>query len=163
MLSRFDKAGPEEIGTEKTDLTKLVDQMAADMRAKAENKDIELDIKLGKSAIVYVNQILMSHAIANILDNAIKYSNPNTQIRMETFIRQNEAVIKISDQGIGIDEDEIARVQERFYRARNSNAAKGSGLGLSMCKEIAEKFNGHLSIESKMNVGTTVSIVLPLL
>lgn len=163
LLSRFDKAGPEEIGPEKTDLSNLIDQMAADMRAKAENKDIELVIKLGKSAFVYVNQILMSHAIANILDNAIKYSNPKTQIRMETFIRQNEAVIQISDQGIGIDEDEIARVQERFYRARNSNAAKGSGLGLSMCKEIAEKFNGHLSIESKVNVGTTVSIVLPLL
>ncbi|MRN51472.1 HAMP domain-containing protein [Paenibacillus sp. LC-T2] len=163
MLSRFDKAGLEGIGMEKTDLSKLTDQVAADMRAKAENKDIELDIKPGKPAFVYVNQILMSHAIANILDNAIKYSNPNTQIRIETFIRQNEAFIQISDQGIGIDEDEIARVQERFYRARNSNTAKGSGLGLPMCKEIAEKFNGHLSIESKINAGTTVSIALPLL
>lgn len=73
-----------------------------------------------------------------------------------------EAVIKMSDQGIGIDQSDIARVQERFYRAKNSNIATGSGLGLSICKEIIEKFNGRLVIESEINVGTTVSIFLPL-
>ncbi|WP_240479724.1 sensor histidine kinase [Paenibacillus wynnii] len=162
MLSRFDKAGPDEIGTEKTDLSELTGQVIADMRAKAEGKAISLEVKLEKGAFAYVNQILMSHAIANILDNAIKYSNANTHIQIETLIRQKEAVIQIRDQGIGIGEDEIAQVQERFYRARNSNEAKGSGLGLSMCKEIAEKFNGYLVIESKIDVGSTVSIVLPL-
>ncbi|RCX13049.1 signal transduction histidine kinase [Fontibacillus phaseoli] len=162
LLSRFDKAGPEEIGTEKTNLSELTGQVAADLRAKAESKGITLEIKLEKAVWVYVNKILMSHAIANILDNAIKYSHAETSIKIETFIRQKEAVIQIRDQGIGIDEDDIARVQERFYRAKNSNAAKGSGLGLSICKEIAEKFNGRLELESKMDVGTTVSIVLPL-
>ncbi|MEK3675071.1 sensor histidine kinase [Paenibacillus sp. FSL R10-2771] len=163
MLSRFDKAGPEDMGTEKTDLTQLAVQVAAGMRAKADNKEIELDIRQGKPAFVYVNQILMSHAIANILDNAIKYSNPRTKISIEAYIRQNEAVVQIRDQGIGIGEDEIVRVQERFYRASNSNAAKGSGLGLSICKEIAEKFGGYLSIESEIDAGTQVSIVLPLM
>ncbi|WP_410770221.1 sensor histidine kinase [Fontibacillus sp. BL9] len=161
MLSRFDKAGPEEIGTEKTDLSELTGQVVADMRAKAESKGITLEVKLEKAVWVYMNKILMSHAIANILDNAIKYSHAETSIKIETFIRQKEAVIQIRDQGIGIDEDDIARVQERFYRAKNSNDAKGSGLGLSICKEIAEKFNGRLEMESKMGVGTTVSIVLP--
>ncbi|WP_240703027.1 sensor histidine kinase [Cohnella luojiensis] len=162
MLSRFDKAGPEEIGKEKTDLSELTDRVVAELRSKAENKGITLEVKPGKKAFVYINQILMTHAIANILDNAIKYSNADTRIRIEMFIRQKEAVIQISDQGIGINEDEIALVQERFYRAKNSNVAKGSGLGLSMCKEIVEKFNGYLAIESKIDVGTTVSIILPL-
>lgn len=162
MLSRFDKAGPEEIGTEKMDLSELTEQVAADMRGKAEARGIELEVKLKQNVWVYVNKTLLSHAVANILDNAIKYSESGTSIRVETFIRGKEAVVQIKDQGIGIDEDDIARVQERFYRAKNSNAAKGTGLGLSICKEIAEKFNGHLEIESKIDVGTTVSIVLPL-
>jgi signal transduction histidine kinase len=53
-------------------------------------------------------------------------------------------------------------VQERFYRAGNSNIARGSGLGLSLCREIVEKFNGRLIMESEIEVGTTVSLLLPI-
>lgn len=162
MLSRFDKADREELSTEKTDLSELTDSVVSDLRSKADKKEITLDINLEKAVFLPVNKILMSHAIANILDNAIKYSNAKSHIRVETFVRQKEAVIKISDQGIGIEKSDIARVQERFYRAKNSNVAKGSGLGLSICKEIVEKFNGYLVIESEIDVGTTVSIILPL-
>lgn len=81
---------------------------------------------------------------------------------MEAFKKENEAVIKISDQGIGIAQSDIDMVEERFYRARNSLAATGSGLGLSICKEIIEKFNGHLLIESEIDVGTAVSLFIPL-
>ncbi|QUL58518.1 HAMP domain-containing histidine kinase [Paenibacillus tritici] len=163
MLSRFDKAGPDEMDTEKTDLTQLAEQVATGVRAKADSKGIELTIRQGPPAFVYVNQVLMSHAIANVLDNAIKYSDPRTRISIEVLIREQEAIVQISDQGIGISADEIARVQERFYRARNASAAGGTGLGLSICKEIAEKFGGHLSIVSQLGAGTSVSIHLPLL
>jgi signal transduction histidine kinase len=159
MLSRFDKA--EELSSEKTDLSELIDNVVLDMKSKAYKKEITLEVNLEKEVYVHVNKILMSHAVANILDNAIKYSNAKSHIRIETFVRQMDAIIKVSDQGIGIEQKDIARVQERFYRAQNSNVAKGTGLGLSMCKEIVEKFNGHLVIESEINVGTTVSIIFP--
>lgn len=162
LLSRFDKAGSDEMGKEKTDLTVLTERVAAEMRAKAEDQDILLDFKPGKPVFACVNPTLMSHAAANIVDNALKYSQGGTQVRIETFIRQETAVIQIRDEGVGIREDEIARVQERFYRAENAHVAKGSGLGLSMCKEIVEKFDGKLEIESEVGVGTTVSILLPL-
>lgn len=162
MLAQFDKVGTDEMGSEKTDISKLINQVAVDRKPNAETKGIELIVKPSEATYVYVNELLLSHAIANILDNAIKYSNSNTKITMETFVSQHKVVIQISDQGIGIHEDEIVHVQERFYRARNANSAKGSGLGLSICKEIAEKFNGHLKMESKVNEGTIVSILLPL-
>lgn len=161
MLSRFDKA-TQELNSEKTDLSELTAGVAQDMKSKAEKKDITIEIDLEKTVFVHVNKILLSHAIANILDNAIKYSSEMSHIRVNTYIRQNEAVIKISDQGIGIDPGDIGLVQERFYRAKNSRFASGTGLGLSICKEIVEKFNGHLEIESEVGIGTTVSIVLPL-
>lgn len=163
MLSRFDKAGQDGIDAEKTDLAQLAAGVAAGLRAKADSKGIELMIRQGPPAFVNVNQVLMSHAIANVLDNAIKYSGPRTRISIETSVQQQEAVVRISDQGIGISADELTRVQERFYRASNAGGAGGTGLGLSICKEIAARFGGQLEIESQLGAGTTVSICLPLL
>ncbi|MEK4849161.1 HAMP domain-containing sensor histidine kinase [Paenibacillus sp. FSL H7-0756] len=162
MLSRFDKAGQDGIDAEKTDLAQLAARVAAGLRVKADSKGIELTIRQGPPVFVNVNQVLMSHAIANVLDNAVKYSNSRTRISIEVLTREQEAIVQISDQGIGISPDELTRVQERFYRASNAGGAGGTGLGLSICKEIAEKFGGHLSIESQLGTGTTVSIHLPL-
>lgn len=132
------------------------------MKPKAEKREISIEADLVKGAWANVNKILMTHAIANILDNAIKYSDTGGHIRVETSTNQNKAVIKISDQGIGIHKSDLSLVQERFYRAGNSNFANGSGLGLSLCKEIVEKFKGRLIIESEIGVGTSVSLLLPL-
>lgn len=163
MLSRFDKAGQDGIDAEKMDLTQLAAEVTAGMKAKADSKGITLTIRQGPPAFVNVNQVLMSHAIANVLDNAIKYSGPRTRITIETSVQQQEAAVRISDQGIGISAEELNRVQERFYRASNAGGAGGTGLGLSICKEIAEKFGGQLDIESQLGAGTTVTIRLPLL
>lgn len=103
----------------------------------------------------------MSHAIANVIENAIKYSNPKSRIIVETFTKDDNSIVKISDEGIGIAKSEIGMVQERFYRAQNSPVASGSGLGLSICKEIIQKFNGQLVIESEIDIGTAVSLIMP--
>lgn len=161
ILSKFDKA-TQELETEKEDLSELTNSVIQEMKQKAQAREISIETALGKGVLADVNKILMSHAIANILDNAIKFSNPGGHIRVETFIDQNAAVIKISDQGIGIHKNELPLVQERFYRAKNSNTTKGSGLGLTLCREIIEKFHGQLSMESEIGVGTTVSLLLPL-
>ncbi len=160
MLSRFDRA-TQELNTERTDLSELTNTVAQEFKPKAEKKDIALVINLKEEVIVSVNKTLMSHAIANVIENAIKYSNPKSQIIVETFKKDNNSVVKISDQGIGIAKSEIEMVQERFYRAQNSPIASGSGLGLSICKEIIQKFNGQLFIESELGVGTTVTMLIP--
>ncbi|SHO42896.1 sensor histidine kinase [Anaerocolumna xylanovorans] len=161
ILSKFDKAA-QQLSTEKEDLSELTYSVVQEMKPKAKKREITIEADLGKGVLADVNKILMTHAIANILDNAIKYSNIGGNIKVETSAGQNEAVIKISDQGIGIDKSDLSLVQERFYRAGNSNIAKGSGLGLSLCREIVEKFNGRLILESEIGVGTTVSLLLPL-
>ncbi len=160
LLSRFDRA-TQELNTERTDLSELTDAVAQEFKPKAEQKDIALVINLKEEVIVSVNKTLMSHAIANVIENAIKYSNVKSQIIVETFTKDNNSIVKISDQGIGIAKSEIEMVQERFYRAQNSPIASGSGLGLSICKEIIQKFNGQLLIESELGVGTTVTLIIP--
>jgi signal transduction histidine kinase len=161
ILSKFDKAAPE-LNIEREDLSELTLHVITEMKPKAESKEISINVDLKKGIMVNVNKTLITHAIANVLDNAIKYSNEGSQITVATWIQENTAIIKIEDQGIGIHQNEIPLVQERFYRAGNSNFANGSGLGLSLCKEIVEKFSGKLVIESEVGVGTTVMLVLPL-
>jgi signal transduction histidine kinase len=161
ILSKFDKAAPE-LNIEKEDLSELALHVIEEMKPKAEITEISIRVDVKKGIIVNVNKTLITHAIANVLDNAIKYSNAGSQISIEIFKNVDSAIIKINDQGIGIHQNEIALVQERFYRAGNSNRANGSGLGLSLCKEIVEKFNGQLMVESEIGVGTSVTLILPL-
>jgi signal transduction histidine kinase len=161
ILSKFDK-GTQELNTEKEDLSELTDSVIQEMKPEADKREISIESALQKGVFANVNKILMSHAIANILDNAIKYSKEGGHITVETSADQNTAIIKITDQGIGINKEELPLVQERFYRSANSNIVKGSGLGLSLCREIVEKFNGRLIIESEIGTGTTVSLLLPI-
>ncbi len=162
ILSKFDKAA-SELNVEKEDLSALTYGVIQEMKSKAEKREISIETDLKNGVMANVNKILISHAIANILDNAIKYSNAGGHIIVETSAEQNSAVLKIRDRGIGIHKNDLPLVQERFYRAGNSNAAKGSGLGLSLCREIVEKFNGRLIIESEIGIGTTVTLLLPLM
>ncbi|MDQ0169257.1 sensor histidine kinase [Paenibacillus tundrae] len=170
LLSRFDKAGSDELEVEKTEMNELIQQVALNMEAKANDKGIKIMVikTEGDPASegltrVYanVNPMLMSHAIANLMDNAIKYSGSHSQIEVEMEHTPSEVIIRIRDEGIGIAGDELERVQERFYRAKNASTANGSGLGLSICKEIVERFNGYIDTESELGKGTTVTIVLP--
>ncbi|WKL02160.1 sensor histidine kinase [Paenibacillus amylolyticus] len=151
-------------------MNELIQEVTMNMGAKAKDKGIEImfredeaesDDKLLTKVHANVNPMLMSHAIANLVDNAIKYSGSHSQIKVEMEHTPSEVVIRIRDQGIGIVGDELERVQERFYRAKNASTANGSGLGLSICKEIVERFNGYIDMESQIGEGTTVTIVLP--
>lgn len=168
LLSRFDRAGSNQLEVEKTEMNELIQQVAMNMGAKAKDKGIEImfseaepEDKLLTRVHANVNPMLMSHAIANLVDNAIKYSGSPSLIELKLEHTPSEVVIRIRDQGIGIAGDELERVQERFYRAKNASTANGSGLGLSICKEIVERFNGYIDIESQLGKGTTVTIVLP--
>ncbi len=170
LLSRFDKAGSDELEVEKTEMNELIQQVAWNMEAKAKDKEIKIMVNKAEGEPINegmtgvyanVNPMLMSHAIANLVENAIKYSGSHSQIEVEMEHTTSEVVIRIHDQGIGIAGDELERVQERFYRARNASTANGSGLGLSICKEIVERFDGYIDMESELGKGTTITIVLP--
>lgn len=123
LLSRFDKAGSSELEVEKTEMNELIQEVTMNMGAKAKDKGIEIKVSKveggsadGGLTRVYaeVNPMLMSHAIANLVDNAIKYSGSHSQIKVEMEHTPSEVVIRIRDQGIGIAGDELERVQERF-------------------------------------------------
>jgi signal transduction histidine kinase len=103
-------------------------------------------------------------ALGNLLDNAIKYSRDRKVIRVEAMVWQEELRCSVADQGIGIDPTQIPRVFEKFYRVARSEAQspRGSGIGLTVVKHIAEAHGGKVIVESTHREGSTFTLIIPL-
>jgi len=110
----------------------------------------------------YMDSIMIRHIFNNIISNAIKYSDENITIDINDIDNKGIKFI-IKDQGIGIPYEEIKYLLEPFYRASNRGAVKGTGFGLSIVKRFVDLHKGQLLIESIVNKGTTVTIILPYL
>jgi two-component system sensor histidine kinase SenX3 len=103
-------------------------------------------------------------AIQNLVENAVNYSPEGTQVTVSSIVKDGIITISITDQGIGIPENEKERIFERFYRVdpARSRESGGTGLGLSIVKHVATKHGGDVSVWSVEDVGSTFSLKLPI-
>lgn len=101
-----------------------------------------------------------SEALLNIVDNAIKYTHMNSVIRISVTVYQLFCRLDVTDQGIGISEDEIPKIFQRFYRSESVRDQEGVGLGLYLAREIIASQEGYIKVQSKPNEGSTFSIFL---
>ena len=111
-----------------------------------------------------VDKLKFRHAISNILDNAIKYSNSDAGININVFKENNHLVFRIQDNGIGIADKDLPLVFDKFYRVKKGNLhlVKGHGLGLNYVKQIMQQHKGWYKIESKLGTGTTIILGWPI-
>jgi signal transduction histidine kinase len=114
----------------------------------------------GEPTLVDFDPKLLGHAIENILSNAYKYSYEG-HLFLDVQFKELQVQIHITDQGIGIPEDDLKNLFQPFSRAANTKDIEGTGLGLAIVQEFIEKHSGKINIESKLNKGTTVSVILP--
>lgn len=121
--------------------------------------------KKAKDHFIYVDKLHFSNIIYNLIDNAIKYSTNNVDIEIKTLNKNKYFVFEIKDHGIGINKDHIKHIFTQFYRVPTGNIhnVKGFGLGLSYVKKIIDEFEGHISVKSTINKGTTFSVEIPTL
>lgn len=124
------------------------------------NVSIETSFE-AKQHNVNADPVLLEHCLSNIISNSIKYSKKNTDVTIQTSDDENNMIIVITDQGIGIPTDDIDQIGNKFFRAQNTLAESGSGIGLYLTKYFIELHNGNVMIESKENIGTKVTINLP--
>lgn len=130
--------------------------------AKSRNIDLVLD-EIKGDLVVEGNTVLLSRAVGNLLDNAIKYTPKGGQVRIKLGQNNGHALISIIDNGPGIKARDLPRVFEKFYRARPElDDIPGSGLGLAIVKTIAEQHRGQVWAESQPDVGSTFTIALPI-
>ncbi len=114
--------------------------------------------------LVMGNKGLLREMAMNLIDNAVKYNLPGGHVYVSLHQKDKYIYFIVQDTGIGIPEDKQKRVFERFYRADSSRSKKinGSGLGLSIVKHIAERHHGTITLKSKENTGTTITVQLPI-
>lgn len=108
---------------------------------------------------VYGDKARLRQVFINIIDNAVKYSNPGGVVSVEAYENKGDIVILVSDTGVGISEEDLPKVKTKFYKANHTR--RGSGIGLAVANEIVEMHGGKLVINSKLGTGTTVMITLP--
>ncbi|WP_238162492.1 cell wall metabolism sensor histidine kinase WalK [Cohnella sp. AR92] len=126
-------------------------------------KQLELDIQLDE-LVVTADEELLNQAWSNLLHNSIKFTPPSGQLSIRLEQQGNQAIVRFSDTGIGIDEQHLPHLFERFFkvdRSRNRSAG-GSGLGLSIVKKIIEMHGGAIRVASQLGAGTTFTVQLPL-
>ena len=148
-------------------LTILIEEQLGIIKGYAEEKNIEV---IGQEPIVFdqvnVDRDMMSQVIVNLLSNAVKYTKPGGKVEIKTEVDDaaNLARVKVTDTGVGIPEDEIEHIFDKFYRVGvNNKQAKGTGLGLNLVKQIVEKIHGgKVFVTSKVNEGSTFGFELPL-
>ncbi|MGE5397431.1 MAG: ATP-binding protein, partial [Chitinophagales bacterium] len=111
--------------------------------------------------LVQADHALIEQVLTNLLDNAIKYSTPDSQVRISVTVKDQAIQVAIVDEGIGIPPGDEERVFDKFYRLNSMQNVSGTGLGLSICKSIVEAHGGSIWIENRTNGGCITSFTLP--
>ncbi len=104
----------------------------------------------------------LEQIFSNLLSNAVKYSPNAPDINVRAYCEGDEVVLSVCDQGLGIDEEDLPRVFERFFRARTATGIAGSGIGLNLIKILIELHDGSITLESIINKGSTFTVRLPI-
>jgi two-component system, OmpR family, sensor histidine kinase SenX3 len=135
------------------------------VRAAADSANIEIKVDdAAAGAIIGCDRRQLVSAIANLLDNAVKYSEPASGVCLETVVADGRLVIAVTDQGIGIPSRDLERIFERFYRVdyARSRATGGTGLGLAIVRHVVQAHGGEVTVESVEGQGSTFRVTLPL-
>ena len=136
----------------------MVENVLEIVKSQALKKNISIEYK-----DEFNNKIIGSkdkfHQLAlNLIENSIKYSNDGAIVKINLTLEGEYFIFKVSDNGIGIPKNDIPRIFERFYRVDKSRSTRGTGLGLAIVKHIVKLFNGDISVESELGVGSTFTV-----
>ncbi len=142
-------------------LSKVIEQQ----KPLADNKKITLSLApLNPDLTVEMDTIAMEKVLSNLINNAIRYSLAGATVSVNAFVKQKIFGFAVSDTGIGIAPDDLLKIFDEFYRGANAREIEslGTGLGLSLVKQIVEQNGGRIYVESQLGVGSTFTVELPL-
>ncbi|ABP67618.1 integral membrane sensor signal transduction histidine kinase [Caldicellulosiruptor saccharolyticus DSM 8903] len=132
------------------------------LRFKAESKNIKMQLRLDDKLKMKIHKDWLKQIFINLIDNAIVYNRENGEVIIEVERLDEKIAIRVKDTGIGIPQNEIERIFERFYRVDKGRSRKlgGTGLGLSIVKHIVELYNGKIYVQSEVGKGSEFTIVI---
>ncbi len=143
-------------------ITPFIEEVADLYRYYAEEKGIAIMTELPDVLLVYIDSSLFKQIIANLLDNAIKYTQRNGVVTVIAGKIIDYAYITVQDNGMGIESDELPHIWQKLYRGSKARPSPGMGLGLSYVKAIVKAYGGTVDVESDLNAGSKFTVSLPL-
>lgn len=165
LLARADN-GEVKLNLEEIDLDILVGEVYREARILAKDRDLKVTVLDFEPVRIQGDADRLKQLLSNLVSNAIKFTPDGGQIILNLRKTERNAVIQVQDTGIGISEEHLQRIFDRFYQADSSRVrlglgTEGAGLGLSIAQWIAEAHGGKIQVESKLNQGTTFTVLLP--
>jgi len=161
-ISRIESGEGVRLELKPARLDKLCEDVVKSYRLQEVDHAFVLDFPPAALVTVNVDRYAMLQVIENLLSNAVKYSPQGGEVRISCHLENGSCLIAISDQGIGMTSDQVARVYDKFYRADATNTAiSGTGLGMTIVKHLVEAQSGKVHVTSSLGRGTTVTIRLP--
>ena len=155
------EAGAMHINLEARDIQDVIGSALEELRPQLRSKTVKVDLPAGLP-LVNMDFVLIERVLVNILDNANKYSPPDTSIEIKARALNGFMEVKIADRGMGIPPEDLQQIFEKFYRVKRPNSVGGTGLGLSICKGIIQAHGGVIAAENRAGGGTIIAISLPL-
>jgi heavy metal sensor kinase len=162
-LSRID-GGKERLDPATVNLSELLKDLASNVEALCEEKSLIFDSQISEDIQVEGDKVKLRELFLNLMDNAIKFTPAGGKISLSLVKTEGQAAVSVNDTGIGISEEHLPRIFDRFYRVNKTSSAEdaGSGLGLAICKHIVTLHKGQIQVKSTFGKGSTFKITLPL-
>lgn len=160
ILARLDPTQSEQLDKKQNDLEQLSLQVLDALQPFIEEKQIELKLQT-QSVQFAMNTELMFSCLRNLVDNAIRYSPEQGQVKIDLTVTAQQAVWTIENQGAGLTVAELQRIGERFYRVLGTKT-QGSGLGISIAQKIVQLHQGHLNVDASELGGLKVQLTFPI-
>jgi two-component system phosphate regulon sensor histidine kinase PhoR len=162
MISRLETKEAEVVISE-VRISPLVKEVCDSLEPLAKECLVSMELNC-RPLVMHANTQQLRELFNNLITNAIKYNKPGGKVDIVVTSEQNEIIITVEDTGVGIPEDAKQRVFERFYRVDKGRSKKmgGTGLGLSIVKHVVNYYNGSITLESKLSVGTKITVRLPM-
>jgi two-component system, OmpR family, sensor histidine kinase ResE len=163
-ITRFE-AGGGKLDVRPVELTRFFDQLEEAFQVLADQRGVRFHVSRhdGLPETVHWDADRINEVLGNLLSNAFKFTSEEGEVELTVLPTDHSVQMEVRDTGAGIAPNQVPRIFDKFYQADNQRASTkgGSGLGLSIAREIVEAHNGTISVESTPGVGTTFTIVLP--
>lgn len=156
------EASVREPNSQEVNLSSLTEDACELYGPVAETKQIQLSTHLAPNCSIYGNKHNLQRMLANLIDNAVKYTPEHGEIIVELALHESDAIVTVADTGIGVPDSDKDRIFDRFYRCDHSRTKDGCGLGLSFSRAVARAHGGDIKLRQKQSLSSVFEISLPM-
>ena len=155
------EAGALKVKRDPADMQDIIGTAIGQMDDRLNSRTLKVMVP-DSLPLVSLDFVLIVHVLTNLLDNALKYSPQNSALDIQARLVEKEIQISILDRGLGIPQDDLEKIFDKFYRVQRPEQVSGTGLGLAICKGIVEAHGGRIWALNRDDGGTAMTISLPL-